>query len=330
MSIKFVTSAADLDAYLEGNRFVMVNFTALWCGPCQAVKPILDQLYIDPDQKYIGVEMVRVDLDTQRELSARYEITSVPTFLFFREKQVVERIKGANVPELIKQLDAFATQARETDAPPRSGNGRSVNPTTTTNPLVKEIAEYIPKGYEVLNGSIHFGEFESLNVHSLYNKEIKEVFKLDSEFSESSVYSDADSQLLFYVPLMNISKVYSFLIKISNTHTEEGSTLDSDDLKDESQRPNLVKVWLNQQSILSFDDATEDSNAPHIENIDVTALKNDWYEIKVKFVRFQNVQSLNIFIDGDDEDYHTIVDKIVIIGVNGESKEQGKIQKDED
>lgn len=52
-----------------------------------------------------------------------------------------------------------------------------------------------------------------------------------------------------------------------------------------------------------------------------------WYEIKLKYVRFQKVSSIDLFIDGDDDELHTLIDKIVIIGVDGESKNQGKIEK---
>ncbi|EDK43227.1 conserved hypothetical protein [Lodderomyces elongisporus NRRL YB-4239] len=115
----------------------------------------------------------------------------------------------------------------------------------------------------------------------------------------------------------------------------------------------MLKVWPNLPNILSFEDATGDSNAPHLESLrvaDIGAKDNnnnnnnnnnsnnsgssndddddddetsgEWIEAKLKYVKFQNVQSLCLFFDGEDEDYHTVIEKVLIIGVNGESKEQ--------
>ena len=109
---------------------------------------------------------------------------------------------------------------------------------------------------------------------------------------------------------------------------ESALDVDSDD-SDEIQPPNLIKVWCNTQSILSFDEASVDTSAPHIEKVS-TNDEEQWLNIKFKFVRFQNVQNLTIFVDGEDEDYHTVIEKIVIVGVNGESKEQGKINQIDD
>ena len=160
----------------------------------------------------------------------------------------------------------------------------------------------------------------------------KHVVSLDNT-DKSAVISDSDSQLLFYIPFLNISKIYSILVKVKSTKTykevdESALDVDSDDL-DEIQPPNLIKVWCNTQSILSFDEASADTSAPHIEKVS-TNDEEQWLDIKFKFVRFQNVQNLTIFVDGEDEDYHTVIEKIVIVGVNGESKEQGKINQIDD
>lgn len=82
---------------------------------------------------------------------------------------------------------------------------------------------------------------------------------------------------------------------------------------------------------MTFDDASHNATAAHAEHLGKPD-DNGWIEAKVKYVRFQNVQLLNMFIEGDeDEDWHTLVERIVIVGVTGESKDQGKIgQLDED
>ncbi|ODV77612.1 thioredoxin [Suhomyces tanzawaensis NRRL Y-17324] len=319
--IQFAKSIKDLDDYVAHNKYLVINYTAAWCGPCQHIKPMVDALYSDSNERYAKVEIVRVDLDTNQDAATRHNITSVPTFLFFENGAEKARVSGANLNDLIKELDAINSRAKDDPLAGRAGNGASFE-RVAADPAYNAIAGKVPKGYEVLNGLIHFGDFEALNVDSLYGGDVKDLFRLGAK-DNTTVYSDADSQMLLYVPLLTISKVYSIWIKTAKVAKADNIKLEDDEIE-ETQSPNLVKVWPNHSSIISFDDAASDS-APHVEKIDG---QDGWYECKLKFVRFQNVQSLNLFFDGDDEDYHTVIEKILLVGVNGESKEQGKIQDD--
>src|SRR4051812_7282060 len=75
-------------AAVEG--LVMVDFWAEWCGPCRAVAPVLDQLAADR-----GVPVLKVNVDENPGLAARYEIRSIPTILFVKDGEVVDRMVGA-------------------------------------------------------------------------------------------------------------------------------------------------------------------------------------------------------------------------------------------
>lgn len=326
MSIKFVKSSKDFEGYLKNNTHLVLNFTASWCGPCQAIKPVIDQAY----GQFQNVEIVRIDLDSQRELASKYNITSVPTFVFLETGKEVDRIQGANPQALITKLQEFNTKA---NGQKRRGNGTASEDLITQNSSLKDIKPLIPKNFEILNATIDYSGYEVLNCLPLYkDSKTKHVVSLDNT-EKSAVISDSDSQLLFYIPFLNISKIYSILVKVKSTKTykevdESALDVDSDD-SDEIQPPNLIKVWCNTQSILSFDEASADTSAPHIEKVS-TNDEEQWLNTKFKFVRFQNVQNLTIFVDGEDEDYHTVIEKIVIVGVNGESKEQGKINQIDD
>ncbi|KAG7662423.1 txl1 [[Candida] subhashii] len=330
MSVQFVNSSNDFQNYLSANKYLMANFTASWCGPCQAIKPVIDQLY--SSGKYDKIEICRVDLDTQKDLATKYQVTAVPTFIFFEQGKEISRIRGADVHGVTNALDSLNVKASvDSSVKARSGNASG---SVVLSGVEKEVKDFIPKGFEILNSSIDFQRFEALNVIPLYqDKEVQDLFKLDDANEDrSTVWSDADSQLLFFIPFLNICKIYSVLIKIRKQEKliNEDLVVDEEDLSSESQLPNIIKVWPNSQTILSFDDAA-DSNSPHEQKIDVDDDDEDlvngkWIEAKFKFVRFQNVQNLNIFFEGDDDDYHTIIDKIVIVGLSGESKNQGKIQ----
>jgi hypothetical protein len=93
------------------------------------------------------------------------------------------------------------------------------------------------------------------------------------------------------------------------------------------QRPNLLKTWINNNNIISFDDAISLNSLNDSEEITEWD-ENGWTEYKLKFVRFQKVKSLDIFLDGEDEDSQTLIEKILIVGVDGESAKQGSIPKE--
>lgn len=306
MDIQYVSSQLQFDTFLRENKYLVANFTASWCGPCNAIKPVVDQIYSNP--KFSKIEIVRVDLDQCGAVAAKYGVSSVPTFVFFVLGSETRRIAGA--AELQTAFDLFAETANSDAA---YAGRRAAAPK-----LDEEVLKLVPKGFEVLNGGVHFGEMVTLNLTSLHRgNDVKDVLR--PELKASVVVSDADSQALLFVPLNYISKVYSILVKFASLSDAEGDLeLDSDELADETQTPSLIKVWPNRPGIPSFDDAAGDSNAPHVEKI---AGSDGWYEVRLKYVRFQKVQNLTIFIDGDDEDMHTVVEKIVLVGVSGESTE---------
>lgn len=72
---------------------VLVDFYADWCGPCKVTSPIIEELSVDPTYK--DVRFVEVDVDADNELAAQFNILSIPTFLIFRNGEVVSQFVGA-------------------------------------------------------------------------------------------------------------------------------------------------------------------------------------------------------------------------------------------
>ena len=68
----------------------MVDFWAEWCGPCRAIAPVLEELASEA-----GVTLMKVNVDENHGLAARYGIQSIPTILFFKQGAVVDRVLGA-------------------------------------------------------------------------------------------------------------------------------------------------------------------------------------------------------------------------------------------
>ena len=69
----------------------LVDFWAEWCGPCLQQGPIIDDL-----AEKIGdnVNVCKVDVDTNQEIASKYEVTSIPTILVFKDGEVVKRFVG--------------------------------------------------------------------------------------------------------------------------------------------------------------------------------------------------------------------------------------------
>ena len=85
---------------------VVVDFSATWCGPCRAIAPLYDEISMDKQNK--NVMFVKVDVDKNPEIAARYKVKSMPTFLFLKNRKELDRFSGADIVKLKESIAKLA------------------------------------------------------------------------------------------------------------------------------------------------------------------------------------------------------------------------------
>ena len=102
MAMEFTDGNFDQEVISSGIP-VLVDFWAVWCGPCRMIAPIVEELSTEFEGK---VKVGKLDVDNNPRVASTYGIRSIPTLLVFKDGQIVEQIVGA-VPksEIVRALN---------------------------------------------------------------------------------------------------------------------------------------------------------------------------------------------------------------------------------
>ena len=87
-----IATNTNFDELLQDGKLVIVDFWATWCGPCRMLSPLLDEVEEEMADK---VTVVKVNVDDADEIAMRYRIMNIPTLLFFKNGQQVDKTVGA-------------------------------------------------------------------------------------------------------------------------------------------------------------------------------------------------------------------------------------------
>jgi len=98
-SMKYLTDANFDTEVAKGT--ILVDFHANWCGPCRMLAPVLEQVAKEIKGK---ATIGKVDIDNEQKTATRFQITSVPTMILFKDGKEVNRLVGLRNADAIKQF----------------------------------------------------------------------------------------------------------------------------------------------------------------------------------------------------------------------------------
>lgn len=91
--------SSNFDSTINGDKPVLVDFFATWCGPCQMMLPVIHEMAKEEANKDFSV--ATLDIDDNAEIAAKYDVMSVPSFIVFKNGQEVSRMLGAMPKDMI-------------------------------------------------------------------------------------------------------------------------------------------------------------------------------------------------------------------------------------
>jgi hypothetical protein len=246
----------------------------------------------------------------------------MPTFIIFKSGKAVETIRGANPRALSEAVKKLSQEAAAGGSGSSSSGGFGEG---------SWIGASLPRGYQDVTDSVDIKGLDLLNadssfgdVRTLFTAGIPRTLSKDNSSSKEGegrkdwVESDTDEQLMLFLPFQSTLKIHS--LHITSLPPSEGD--------DVPMRPRTIKIYSNRSTILGFDEADD---IPATQEIELQ--EQDWdaktgtAKLELRFVKFQNVSTLVIFVvDGEGSGDKVRVDRIKIIGETGERRD-GKIEK---
>ena len=90
MSVIHPTKESFQEEVLNSSKPVLLDFFATWCGPCQMLAPVLEEIAAERED----IKVCKVDVDAEKELARQYRIMSVPTLMVIKNGEMVHRSSG--------------------------------------------------------------------------------------------------------------------------------------------------------------------------------------------------------------------------------------------
>ena len=91
MSVLHITKDTFEAEVLKSDKPVLLDFFAVWCGPCKMIAPILDEIAAERED----IKVCKINVDEEPELAAKYQVMSIPTLFVIKDGQVTNQSLGA-------------------------------------------------------------------------------------------------------------------------------------------------------------------------------------------------------------------------------------------
>lgn len=102
--VQVIKSEDEFKQAISASNLVVVDFFAVWCGPCKMIAPLLEKFSND----YSNVSFFKVDVDELPSVAQSNEVSSMPTLLFFKSGELVGKVIGANPTAIKQKIDQLA------------------------------------------------------------------------------------------------------------------------------------------------------------------------------------------------------------------------------
>ena len=100
MSVNVITSKNFDSEVMSQDKLVLLDFWAIWCGPCQMIAPVVAEIAEENPNIIVG----KVNVDEEPELAAAFGIVSIPTLVVIKDKKIINTIVGYRSKEEILRL----------------------------------------------------------------------------------------------------------------------------------------------------------------------------------------------------------------------------------
>lgn len=90
MAVKDLTASEFNSAVDVNDKLIVIDFWASWCGPCKMLSPIIDEL----SEEMSDISFYKVNVDNERELAARFGVSSIPTVVMIKNQKIVNQFIG--------------------------------------------------------------------------------------------------------------------------------------------------------------------------------------------------------------------------------------------